>query len=501
MQNHGLVARATAMEALIFNNAIAWGHFKVRGGWPNHLWSTGIYFVLLSSIIFVTARLNPMGNVLIGWTTAVLGLQLAILILYGCSMVGNAVRRDISSGLLESHRLMPVPAGAAVTGYLLGPTYSAMMLAGVNLIIGTTTGTLGGVPMEKWFTANAVTALFVVFLWIAIAFSAFLAKNAFGMVLGLMFPAMMSGGAVVSVVPALSVLISPLMGNSIFGMFWRGGGIPASYPWSFAAQFVFGAIFFRGAMRRYRRDDVPALGVVLGLMLLAAWVATSAVAVLRWEDVRPTWGPPTDINRGLQMISALLTSALIGLVAVGGSSRAAVEWMRTLIVTGQRPRRRPAPPPLIACAAVAVVLVLVAVSPPPELPRPQALVHVGVVLLAFLLSMSYLLRIFYRAGRKAVVVGIAWIIVTWLMPMGIDAIRQTMLPKDSPPVFSLGSPLGTLIDLWSDRPTGAIGGLIFQAVFAGIPAVLFYLTEPKRRAETPLIAPGPGADASRSTAN
>ena len=68
-------------------------------------------------------------GVLMGWTTGLLGLQGAILGLYGCSVVGNAVRRDISAGLLESHRLMPVSAGTAVLGYVTGPTLQAEELA------------------------------------------------------------------------------------------------------------------------------------------------------------------------------------------------------------------------------------------------------------------------------------------------------------------------------------------------------------------------------------
>src|SRR3989442_1269023 len=120
------------MDGTIINNPIAWGHFKVRGGWRNHVWGTGGYFLIIVGVITVTDRLNPRGGMLRVWTSALLGLQLAVLVLYGCAVIGNAIRRDITTGVLESHRLMPVPSSAGVLGYLMGPSFQAIALALIN---------------------------------------------------------------------------------------------------------------------------------------------------------------------------------------------------------------------------------------------------------------------------------------------------------------------------------------------------------------------------------
>src|SRR4051794_31163739 len=188
------------MDAL-FNNPIAWSHFQVRGGWKNHVWSTAGYAFLITAVIGVTHRLSLGSGVLMGWTTGLLGLQGAILGLYGCSVVGNAVRRDISSGLLESHRLMPVSAGTAVLGYITGPTLQAICLGIANLGIGTITGSIAQVPMDRWYVSNAVVISFVVFLWVCFVYASFVAKNAYTALFGLVFGSIGSGGALLTLIP------------------------------------------------------------------------------------------------------------------------------------------------------------------------------------------------------------------------------------------------------------------------------------------------------------
>jgi hypothetical protein len=475
------------MDALL-NNPLAWAHFKIRGGWKNHLWVTGGYVVLITAVITVTARLNPYGAVYLGWTTAMLGLQLAILVLYGCNTIGNAIRRDMTTGLLESHRLMPVTPAAAIFGYISGPTFQAVNLAIANLIIGTTTATIGGAPTNQWFIANGVVALFVAFLWVAIAFASFLAKNVFGIFIGFIsFAVFPGGGGLLNLLPGLMLLLSPIMGRSIFSGFYAGTEIPEAYGWSFAAQIAFGVIFYRGAMRRYRRDDIPALGTLLGLLLLAAWVATSAVALSNWSDVAPRWSAGRgQIGTGTAaVIASLVSSMLLGLVPISASARATVDWRRSILLGGQPASsalRPPLSPVLVAILASAISLPIILTDPPRELSSPQAVIRIGLVTLAFFASLAYLLLIFYRAGRRAGLIGVAWVVLTWLIPLAADAFRINILSPNSAearPLFSLASPLGYLIDLWSTHPVVSNAGLAFQLLLALIPAILFYATEPR----------------------
>src|SRR5205814_10248323 len=95
----------------------------------------------------------------------------------------------------------------------------------------------------------------------------------------------------------------------------------------------------------YRRDDIPALGAILGLGLLAAWVGTSAVAILNWTEVRPQWALGVSDTPTPSVIATLMSAMLIGLVPIAASARLTVDWRRASLLTGQAPTRRPLPPP------------------------------------------------------------------------------------------------------------------------------------------------------------
>jgi hypothetical protein len=75
------------------------------------------------------------------------------------------------------------------------------------------------------------------------------------------------------------------------------------------------------------------------------------------------------------------------------------------------------------------------------------------------------------------------IVLGWLVPMGADAFRINLGNAAERPLFSLGSPVGYLIDLWSEDPVVSNPGLAFQVLLALVPAILFHATEPKRAAE------------------
>lgn len=466
-----------------FNNPIAWATFKVRGGLKNHFWITAGYTLLITAVIIVTLRLNPRGAMLLTWTKAMLGLQLSTLVLFGGTLIGHTIRRDITSGLLESHRLMPVSSGSAVIGYMIGPTSLALSLSAVNFVIGTTTAALSGVPINAWLTANAIIVLCVAFLWVGATFVSFVARNAFGILFGLMMSATVgnSGGAV-DMVPAINVLITPLLGNSIFFFLHIGKEVTIGYLLAFIAQLIFGTIFFLGAMRRYRRDDVPPLGVTLGLLLLAAWIVTSAMSIARWPDFHPVgilrsqWEP---IDRSAPIIATLLTAMLLGLVPISAAARGAADWMRTLLASGRPAGRRPISPLLISFLAALIAIPIVMVTRPDFQVRAALIGSVAVVVVSYFISTGYLLRIFYRAGRNPTLLLAMWIVLTWLIPIGLDALRHVQLSSDDRPLFSLASPWGELIDLWAVRPTGAVYGLVCQVGIALVMAILFHMGESK----------------------
>ncbi len=466
----------------IFNNPIAWAHFRIRGGLKNHFWSTAGYMLLIVSVIGVTNRLAVGGTLLSGWTMALLGLQLAILGLYGSSVVGNAIRRDITAGLLESHRLMPVSSASAILGYLTGPTFQAICLVVANLLIGTVTGSIARVPMDHWYTGNAIIFTFVIFLWVCFAFASFVAKNAFTALFGLIIGGMSSAPMLLAILPALAVLLTPLSGQTIFSMLGGGRMLSPGIGYGLAAQLVFGFIFYRGAMRRYRRDDIPALGSVLGLALLAAWFGTSAIGIRHYLEVSPGFGRMSNGDFGVQAIGSLISGMLIGIVPIAGSARVLSEWKRTNRAAGRALGGRPADPVLVALIASMMPPLMVMAAQPRKDWDLQDVARVAIIGTTFFFTTSYLLRIFYRRGQKAAVFMAVWFIITWLIPLGADALRHNLSDGDTRPFFSLISPIGALIDVWDAKPSNAVGGLVFQVLLAITASVMFYMGEGKRPA-------------------
>jgi hypothetical protein len=79
-----------------------------------------------------------------------------------------------------------------------------------------------------------------------------------------------------------------------------------------------------------------------------------------------------------------------------------------------------------------------------------------------------------------------WLVLTWLIPLGVDAVRHSFADFDAGPLFSLFSPIGAMIDLWDAKPSNAIFGVAFQALIAAAAAGMFYAGE--KRTAAPLAS-------------
>src|SRR5438045_159209 len=166
------------------DNAIAFAQVRLRGGWRNLLATTLAYALLIGATMYVTTTYASVRQsaAYSGWATGLLGLQGAMLLFFGGTRVAGAVRTDITGGMIESHRLMPLPAGQAMVGYLFGSSCQAIALAIVNLLIGAYAVQKAALPMDRWLASNAVVAIFCVFVWTAGGLLAFVARGA-GLVL------------------------------------------------------------------------------------------------------------------------------------------------------------------------------------------------------------------------------------------------------------------------------------------------------------------------------
>src|SRR5687768_8249163 len=237
-----------ALGLIGLDSAFGWVQVRLRGGWFNLLATAAVYGMALGALMYFPARLlDPKVTATYygGWVHGLLGLQAAVLLLFAGSRVTAATRLDFSTRMIESHRIMPAGAGSAVLGYLVGATSQGLCLAAVTFVLGLFAAGGAGLPQDRWLWANLVLALFAAFTWVVLAYFALFAKVPFMLLLVPAGAFWLTQGALVTAVPALGVLGSPLIGWSVFSL--RVGGIDFPYGVAALSQLAIGAIFFEAA--------------------------------------------------------------------------------------------------------------------------------------------------------------------------------------------------------------------------------------------------------------
>jgi hypothetical protein len=473
------------MGAMSITNPMGWAHFRLRGGWKNIATTSGAYVAIILALIILSVRANPLAakDILYFWTNALLGLQVGALILFACASVNKAIRKDFTTHMIESHRLMPTPASQAIVGYVTGPVLQAVVIAAANFCLGVMTSVASGLSLNDWVLANFILAIFAVCAWLAIALLAMLSGSAMGLMIGTLSVCFMSSATALSVLPGLAILTGPLIGHTVFGIIERGGTWSWAYQVSALAQLVAAGFCFLGAVRKYRREDVLAFGPGMGLLLLVGWVTLSTIGIRHGLEFQSKVFGGFGVGAGVQTIASTLASMLVAIIAV---SSAAWLW-------GQHRRHRaladPVPMPLptspeivIAGAAMVITLLPLRILAGAHCDM-RAVFGTFVVSAAFLLSVRYLLGVLFRREGKPAGLIILWILLTWLGPLLVDLLRFTAFSLDEPRIMSWVStisPIGCMIRLWDGTHEPVAGGLAIQLGAAMMLGMLFYSGESKK---------------------
>jgi hypothetical protein len=467
-------------------NAIAWGQFQLRGGWKS-FWTTTVgYGVVVGAGMLILLRVAAGAPPAVGaikWS--LIAIQAGILVLFACSRISTAVRQDQTSRMLESHRLMPVSPAQAVLGYLVGPVMPPLGIALANLLLGCWLCTALGLSIGLWLTANGVLLTFAMFAAAVSCFGAFAGKPA-GVAAGWIAASMgmVNILTIGAILPGVNVLITPLSGPTVWSLGVAGGDALAAYAPSLLLQGWIGATCFAAACRRYRRDDRPALGADLGLALLAGWVGASAVGMVYWENFEPANNRWMKEDPAIQYLGSTMAAMLLGLVPVAGAAWASVDWAGRRAVGDPSPGRRPMPPQVVALAAAGVTLLLAAAAASTaQAGSHSVLVRTATVLVTYFVAMAYVLRVLARVTVKLLLPLMAWVLITWLIPLTIDyALWWVRGADETENLLGLASgfsPVGALVEAWTGRGDLTTPGLIFQCAFAAVVAGAYYLTEPR----------------------
>lgn len=462
------------------DNAIIWSQFRLRRGWKNILAVTFAYSAIIGMLIFASLSIDkhaPKADILYGWTFGLLGIQLVVVLVFGCFAVYGTVRKDITSGMIESHRLMDISGLQAVAGYLIGGTIQIIPVALFNVIIGLLTAEGGGLPIKGWLIANAVLMSFALFAWIAAVLIALLTQiGILGWIgAGVLFVLGVEVLPLPAYFPGLTVLATPIHCGSVFENVSRG-----LWSWGYQVgligQVLVGAVLFAGAVRRYRRDDVWAFGPLLGFALIALWILLSYAGISRWDEFDPEGFGMRSFDDLTATIIAMLMGLVVASIPIAAAAYARENWGRRRGLSDPSLPKRPVEPVLIAVLAGLMPLAL------PLLlgmyrTTAERMLYTGAVFLSFLIGVAYVARAMYRLGRKAKLVIGLWFFLMWTGPLIFDQLvagvkgvrRQEPLTE-----ISGCSPIGALILTWDRWDAEPMIGVIVQIIITMGLAILFH---------------------------
>lgn len=468
----------------VINNPIAWGQFRLLGGWRNLLITGSVYALLLAGSMFGFARgvRAPASNVYSAFVGLFFALQVLALLIYGTARVGGAVRADVRSRLIESHRLMPTSAGGAVLGYLFGAPIQAMGVFAINLGLGAAAVRGAGLPVQNWLFSNAVLLAFAVWLWTIVLFFSFRSAWAMwaGVVLVILFS--MSGGELIKFLPGTAVLLSPIRGHTIFDM---RAGAAMDWPWVAAVmfQFLIGMLYLFASTRRYLHDEAIGFDPFRGLALLALWAIVSILGIRWWDEFLTRMAFRDWLDGPSAFITTYASLLLLALLPVSSAVRTARAERRGGLLL----------PVIVVLAAAIVMAICMALYSKRDPSFSMRVVRTAIATVAFLATMRYVLGIAYRLGWKPRLIAFVWLLLAWCLPLMAElAWEAAVAPPDGSPVptsqIARCSPMGEVYQAWTrpDVHSDGFVGLAFQCALAVFVGLIYHAMH--RRRTTPADA-------------
>ena len=475
--------------SLLANNAIGWANLQITGGWRRLLWvmlalAVGLPLLIYGSTQFDDPNPRTVARTMAGWLSILAFLQGGLLLVGVPSRVFGAIKRDRITRVIESHRLMPTPAAHAIAGYIVGP--NLMLLSWVATIFAV--GLVLAVPAQQdwrgWIALHVAALGVSAMLGCVIAFSAhWLPRFNPAVVTLFLFPAL-SVMSATAMLPAARVLLAPYLGSGLAAL--QRGEINLLHVAGFASQALVSAILFIGACRRYRRDDVPALGFFWGWLLLALWILLGLLGssdLLMWEQ--PFGGSLGAQTDRLAFIIHLSLTLLMAMGPITAAAAASLAWRRRKSIDPHFIDRRPVGL-LLATPATFAVLCLIALTAPRSV-GPLAEDYDGFKsihgpgwfefamtfsqILVFVVTVALLAHGAARLTlQRSAFLIVPWIVLTWIVPPIMDLLLSYFAEQlsDLPTATSAVSPPLCIAAIWSGRHSAAIVGLATQAALAGL---------------------------------
>ena len=446
---------------MILDNSIASVQMQVRGGWKNFAMVVSGYFVVIAGAVVSTScyleapHLPPrMRN----WSEGLLAIQVLLCVFVAMLRLSGAVRQDRTIGTIESHRLMPIDGGTVLFGYLLGGGFPFLSLFAINAIIGCATTGIGHSDMTRWLMANGILLSFSLFVWVLSVVAAMTGVAMNGLLVVVVIAVLISRGLILWLVPALTVLCTPMMGGTVFDL-TPGAGV-SGVGIGIAAQLSIAAILYVVAVRKFRRPDAVAFDIFLSMAMSLIWVIISIVGVISWATLR--WPEldrmaSADTRTVTQFIASVLCLMVLSCVTLSiPSSHHRQEslvhrFVHRSFLVGE-------------CACLVGLLLVIPIGDPPIM-TAYAVPAIAASICLCLVEIASLVTMLSASPMYRFVFAMFICAMLWVPPMVVDT-----LIADSGEThwrFGMASPIGTMGAPWIQQQPMVKGLLVQGAVAAG----------------------------------
>src|SRR5262245_5893969 len=212
------------MKDILIGNPLGWVQSQLLGGWRRAL-TIGVFYLLVAlgimMIIYRAVAWNPNASAqatLYTFTRTALVilfiLQAAMFCFVASSTISKAVQKDLTGGMIDSHRQTPMSGVAIVLGYLTGPNVLLAPVTLANALLALGLSLVGGHPPEMWFM-GALVFFCIGFTMASLSLLLGMCTRKSGNVMGLFVVlSMFSGSIVVFLIPGLGLLTGFFSGVS-----------------------------------------------------------------------------------------------------------------------------------------------------------------------------------------------------------------------------------------------------------------------------------------------
>ena len=467
----------------ITSNALSWVCFRNAGGWKRSLIISGVYLLAIFTVfllVFSAQGGDRTGEFMSGLARFCLLIQAGVLFIFTCLAISNTMQLDRKTGMIESHRLMPIDPRLAILGYIAGCATSPLIFALVNFAIGLFATASASLPVTWWIGANLILLSYCAFTWSIAALG-----GALGNFMGLLLliplgMVLISGGALGAIMPGILLLASPVSGKTI----WDASGLEGEHLPIFllalVMQVALATIFIHAAARRFRHHDLPAFSGLLGFLLTALFALILLLGIKfnqslnqnRFRDFRQ------DMN--LYIASSLFVLLALGLLTL--SSHVAGDYLQRCHLP--RSTRAKTDALLVGGLLLCIVAFCLLLSS-----NQSAILLTLLSCLVFLLTTLFWARYLYRhtlnLGLLCLAIGLLQLLPLIVGAMFRDANGNLLdLAKSTMQVSIFLS----LPAIWSNHSSDFYASTLpLQLLLLLLPGALLYW-DPRRRLARPSIA-------------